>query len=81
MTHRLMGQQLHEVRLTVLLHHGGHLLLLQIGFIHRDIKPTNLVIGRRGTAAHIIHLLEFGLAREYIMRSVNGQVGDGGDGG
>ncbi|VDK67945.1 unnamed protein product, partial [Cylicostephanus goldi] len=41
-----------------------------IGFIHRDVKPANLALGRRGTREHkFIHLLDFGLAREFIVNS------------
>lgn len=42
--------------------------------MHRDVKPDNLAIGRRGQAIHIIHILDFGLSREYVIRSDNGSV-------
>uniref|UniRef100_A0A1P6C2K2 Protein kinase domain containing protein n=1 Tax=Brugia malayi TaxID=6279 RepID=A0A1P6C2K2_BRUMA len=45
----------------------------QVGYIHRDVKPANLAIGRRGQAIHIIHILDFGLSREYVIRN-NGSV-------
>uniref|UniRef100_A0A7E4WB58 Protein kinase domain-containing protein n=1 Tax=Panagrellus redivivus TaxID=6233 RepID=A0A7E4WB58_PANRE len=45
--------------------------LHEVGYIHRDIKPANLAIGLRGRETHIIHLLDFGLAREYVLRKDN----------
>ncbi|CEF67219.1 Asator [Strongyloides ratti] len=41
--------------------------LHEVGFIHRDIKPDNICIGRKGGALKVIHLLDFGLCREYII--------------
>ncbi|GMS97675.1 hypothetical protein PENTCL1PPCAC_19850 [Pristionchus entomophagus] len=40
------------------------------GFIHRDIKPANLAMGNRngGTDPAIVHILDFGLSREYIIK-------------
>jgi serine/threonine protein kinase len=32
------------------------------GMVHRDIKPTNLMLGRKG-AKHIVKVLDFGLAK------------------
>ncbi|KAM3717510.1 putative serine/threonine-protein kinase [Dirofilaria immitis] len=46
--------------------------LHEIGYIHRDVKPANLAIGRRGQAIHIIHILDFGLSREYVIRNNGG---------
>ncbi|KHN83934.1 Putative serine/threonine-protein kinase K06H7.1 [Toxocara canis] len=43
--------------------------LHEVGFIHRDVKPANLAVGRRGKEARIIHILDFGLSREYIISS------------
>ncbi|EPB71653.1 hypothetical protein ANCCEY_09251 [Ancylostoma ceylanicum] len=45
-----------------------------IGFIHRDIKPANMALGRFGSREYkFIHILDFGLAREYIVVGSNGK--------
>ncbi|KHJ90372.1 hypothetical protein OESDEN_09785 [Oesophagostomum dentatum] len=48
----------------------GSVLSLHIGFIHRDIKPANMTLGKLGSLEErFIHILDFGLAREYIVKS------------
>lgn len=38
--------------------------LHECGYIHRDLKPDNFVMGR-GDAAHIVHLIDFGVAAKF----------------
>uniref|UniRef100_A0A0K0EFB1 Protein kinase domain-containing protein n=1 Tax=Strongyloides stercoralis TaxID=6248 RepID=A0A0K0EFB1_STRER len=39
----------------------------EAGFIHRDVKPQNMAIGGTVTTMKIIHLLDFGLSRGFII--------------
>ena len=34
-------------------------------YIHRDIKPDNFLVGKNEQNAHIIHVIDFGLAKRY----------------
>jgi serine/threonine protein kinase len=34
------------------------------GFIHRDVKPANLMLGI-GEKSKLVHLVDFGLSRKY----------------
>ncbi|KAK0411826.1 hypothetical protein QR680_005863 [Steinernema hermaphroditum] len=47
--------------------------LHEVGYVHRDVKPANLALGLKGRETKIVHMLDFGLAREYITRT-NGRV-------
>uniref|UniRef100_A0A0K0FAK3 non-specific serine/threonine protein kinase n=1 Tax=Strongyloides venezuelensis TaxID=75913 RepID=A0A0K0FAK3_STRVS len=50
--------------------------LHEIGFIHRDLKPANFVIGHMNDSmrCRFIHLIDFGLARQYIIKDDKGKV-------
>lgn len=36
-----------------------------IGFLHRDVKPSNFSMGRLASTARKVYMLDFGLARKY----------------
>uniref|UniRef100_A0A914PLI6 Protein kinase domain-containing protein n=1 Tax=Panagrolaimus davidi TaxID=227884 RepID=A0A914PLI6_9BILA len=42
--------------------------LHEVGYVHRDLKPANLAIGKKGKSTRVVHLLDFGLSREYIIK-------------
>ncbi|KAI1730640.1 protein kinase domain-containing protein [Ditylenchus destructor] len=41
--------------------------LHEVGYVHRDIKPSNLVLGRRGKESRMIFLIDYGLARSFVV--------------
>lgn len=43
-----------------------------VGFLHRDIKPSNFAMGRHNHDFRTVYMLDFGLARQYITTSLNG---------
>ncbi|KAI6219737.1 putative serine/threonine-protein kinase K06H7.1 [Aphelenchoides besseyi] len=43
--------------------------LHEVGYVHRDVKPANLAIGLKGPESRMVHLLDFGLVREYVTRT------------
>lgn len=57
-------QLLHRIEYV----HGRHL-------IYRDVKPENFLVGRRPTKKDkIIHIIDFGLAKEYIDIETNKHI-------
>lgn len=48
----------------------------KVGFLHRDIKPSNFSIGRHPHNNRIVYMLDFGLARQYIVASPNLKSGE-----
>ncbi|EPB79451.1 hypothetical protein ANCCEY_01501 [Ancylostoma ceylanicum] len=52
----------------------GNVLKLEahMGFIHRDLKPANMAMGSTDSdRSRLIHIFDFGLAREYVFFSQN----------
>ena len=39
----------------------------QVGFLHRDIKPSNFAVGRMPQNSRTVYMLDFGLARQYVV--------------
>ncbi|CAD5230965.1 unnamed protein product [Bursaphelenchus okinawaensis] len=37
-----------------------------IGFLHRDVKPSNFAMGRTSSTMRVVYMLDFGLARLYL---------------
>ncbi|GMT25292.1 hypothetical protein PFISCL1PPCAC_16589, partial [Pristionchus fissidentatus] len=65
-------KKIHRCSISTQIRMGIHVLhglkmVHDIGFVHRDIKPANLAIGRSGRNMHIVHILDFGLSREYVI--------------
>lgn len=42
--------------------------LHNVGFIHRDVKPSNFAMGRKLAVMRTVFMLDFGLARQYCVR-------------
>eukprot|EP00026_Physarum_polycephalum_P007482 Phypoly_transcript_07544.p1 GENE.Phypoly_transcript_07544~~Phypoly_transcript_07544.p1 ORF type:complete len:475 (+),score=79.62 Phypoly_transcript_07544:105-1529(+) len=40
-----------------------------LGYIHRDVKPSNYAMGLTGVKRHTTFLIDFGLARRYLLSS------------
>ena len=39
------------------------------GYIHRDVKPENLLIGLHGNAKHVVHVIDFGIAKLFVDKT------------
>ncbi|PAV86549.1 hypothetical protein WR25_09600 [Diploscapter pachys] len=60
-----------QVRIGI---HGlaGLKFLHDSGFVHRDVKPANMLMGVDGTAEEkFVHCCDFGLAREFVQLSTD----------
>lgn len=49
-----------------------------VGFLHRDIKPSNFSMGRNPSNCRTVYMLDFGLARQYIIASSSSSAAAGG---
>ena len=36
----------------------------RFGYVHRDLKPGNTLIGRSSSTGHVVYLIDFGLAKK-----------------
>lgn len=43
------------------------------GFVHRDIKPSNFALGSTKQTARIVFILDFGLARQFELKTKDGR--------
>uniref|UniRef100_A0A914ZWN5 non-specific serine/threonine protein kinase n=1 Tax=Parascaris univalens TaxID=6257 RepID=A0A914ZWN5_PARUN len=47
----------------------------EIGFVHRDVKPGNMVIGVNGRDARTIYMIDYGMVRSFTQEDArNGKV-------
>ncbi|CAJ0571072.1 unnamed protein product, partial [Mesorhabditis spiculigera] len=57
-----------QIRVGIQLLHALK-MMHDAGIVHRDVKPANLAMGHQdGPQAHILHILDFGLARDGTSR-------------
>ncbi|KHJ98998.1 hypothetical protein OESDEN_01013 [Oesophagostomum dentatum] len=46
--------------------------LHEIGFVHRDVKPGNMMNGATGRDRRIIFLIDYGMVRNFVVRNAKG---------
>ncbi|WKY08526.1 hypothetical protein Q1695_007783 [Nippostrongylus brasiliensis] len=46
----------------------------ECGYVHRDIKPGNCMIGKYGRDTRMIYLIDFGMARSFVAKDENGKL-------
>ncbi len=51
------------------------------GFVHRDVKPSNILLGQQADGRRIAKLADFGLARAYDVSKISGLTMQGEIGG
>ncbi|KAI6196887.1 hypothetical protein M3Y94_01161200 [Aphelenchoides besseyi] len=39
----------------------------EIGYVHRDVKPSNIVVGRHGMEKRMMFLIDYGMCRAYAI--------------